>query len=55
MGPFLSIGVCDVVVDLCVEFAYMWVRGGRGAESVSSDKELLGDFSKVGYHFRDIT
>ena len=25
----------DVVVDLCVEFLYMWVRKGKGAEVVS--------------------
>ena len=27
----------DVLDDLCVEVVYMWVSGGRGAESVSFD------------------
>ena len=33
----------------------MWVRGGRGTESVSFDTESFGDFSNVGYHVRDVT
>ena len=40
--------------DLCVEFVYVWVHGGRGAESVSFDDESFGDFSEVGYHVRDV-
>ena len=32
----------------------MWVRVGRGAESVSFDEESFGDFSVVGYHVRDV-
>ena len=55
MGPFLSIGVCDVVADLCVQFVYMWVSAGRGAESVSFDDESLVDFSEDWYHVRDVT
>ena len=49
MGPFLSIGVFDVVVDLCVKFLFMWVRRGREAESVSFNRETFGDFSEDGY------
>ena len=55
MGPFLSIGVFDVAVDLCVEFLYMWVREGRGAEGVSFNNDSFGDFSEVRFHVRNVT
>ena len=55
MGPFLSIGVWDVVADLCVEFVYVWVRGGRRPDSVSFDNELFGDFNEILYHVRDLS
>ena len=47
LGPFMSIADFDVVVDLCVEFSYMWVRRGRGAERVSFNNESFGDLSVV--------
>ena len=34
---------------------YMWVRGGRRAETVTFNNETLGDFSEVGYHVKDVT
>ena len=43
------------MVDLCVEFVYMWVRGEIEAESVSFDNPSFGDFREVGYHVRDVT
>ena len=43
----------DDMSDLCVEFVYMWVRGGRGAGIGSFDDESFGNFRKVGYHVRD--
>ena len=52
---FLFIGVCDAVADLCVDFVYVWVRWGRGAESVSFDNKSVSDFSEVDYHVRDVT
>ena len=51
----MLIVVFDVVVDLCVEFLYMWVRGGRRTENVYFNNELFGDFSDVRYHVRDVT
>ena len=42
-------------MDLCVEFLYMWIKGGRGAESASFDNESFGGFSEVRYHVRDVT
>ena len=48
------LGVFDVV-DLCVEFLYMWIRKGRGAEGISFNKESFGGFSEVKYHVRDAT
>ena len=48
-------GDFDVVVDLCVEFLYLWVRRGRGAEAISFNNELFGGFSEVWYHVRDVT
>ena len=42
-------------MDLCVEFVYMWVSGGRGAENVSFDEYSCSDFSEVGYHVRNVT
>ena len=50
-----SIGDFDVVVDLWVEFFYVWVRGGSGAEGVSFNNESFGDSSEVRYHVRDVT
>ena len=46
MGPFLSIGDFVVVVDMCVEFMYLWVRRGRGADGVSFNKDLFGGVSE---------
>ena len=43
------------MVDLCTEFLYVWVGGGRGVESVSFNHESFGDFSEVRYHVRDVT
>ena len=43
------------MADLFVDFVYMWVRELRGAKSVSFADELLGDFSEVGRHVRDVT
>ena len=41
---------------LCVEFVYiMWVRGRRGAESVSFIDESFCDFSEFGYNVRGVT
>ena len=54
-GYILSIGYFYVVEDLCVEFLYLWVRKGRGAEGISFNNESLGGFSKVRYHVRDVT
>ena len=44
----------DFVADLYVEFLYMWVRRGRGAESVSFNDEPFDDFNEVGRHVRDV-
>ena len=41
------------MADLCVEFAYMRVSGGRGAESVSFDDESIGDVDEIGRHVWD--
>ena len=54
MGLFLSIGVFDIVMDLCVEFLYVWVRGGKEAESVSFNNKSFGDFSEVRYHVKNM-
>ena len=35
------------MADLCVEFMYMWVRGGRRAKSVFFDNESFRDFDEV--------
>ena len=43
------------MVDLCVEFLYIWVRKGRGVEAVFFNNESFGDFSEVRYHVRDVT
>ena len=43
------------MLDSCVEFLYLWVRRGRGAEGVSFYKESFGGFSEVRYHVRDVT
>ena len=42
------------MMDLYVEFVYVWVRGGRGAESVFFDNESFIDFTEDGYHVRDV-
>ena len=55
MGPFLSIGDFDVVVDLCVEFLYLWDRMRRGEEDVSFNNESFGGFSVIRYHVRNVT
>ena len=47
--------VIDVVMHLCVELLYMWVREGRGAKSVSFSNESFGDFSEARYHVRGVT
>ena len=39
LESFLSDGDFDVVVDMCVEFLYLWVRRRRGAEGVSFNNE----------------
>ena len=54
-GEFLSIWDFDVMVDLCVEFLYLWVRRGRGAEVISFNNELFDGFSEVRYHIRDVS
>ena len=44
----------DVLMDLCIEFLYMYVghvRRRRGAEGVSFNNELFGGISEV----RDVT
>ena len=44
------------MVDLCVEFLYLLVRRGRGAETgVSFNNESFSSFSEVRYHVRDVT
>ena len=55
MDQFLSIGDFDVVVALCVEFLYSWVRRGREAEGVSFNNESFSGFSEVRCHVRDVT
>ena len=47
LGPFLSIVDYDVVVDLCVEFLYLWVKRGRETEGISFNNESFGGFSEV--------
>ena len=49
----MSIGICDGVTDLYVEFLYLWVSRGRGADGVMSriNNESFGGFSEV----RDVT
>ena len=42
------------MVDLCVEFLYLWVSMGRGAEGVSINNESFGVFSVVRYFVRDV-
>ena len=43
------------MVDLCVEFLYIKIRRGRGAESVSFNNESFGGFSEIKNHVRDVT
>ena len=40
--------------DLCVEFLYMWVRRGTGADGVSFNNEKFGGFSEVRYHVGNV-
>ena len=40
---------------MCVEFLYMWVRRGRGAEGISFNNDSFRSFSEVRYHLRDVT
>ena len=54
-GSILSIGVCNVVTDLCVEFLYLLVSRGRGVDGVSFNNESFGSFSEVRYYARDVT
>ena len=43
------------MLDLVVEFLYVWVRRGKGTESVSFNNKSVGDFSEVRYHVREVT
>ena len=43
------------MLDLCIEFLCMWVRGGRGKESVSFKNESFGNIGEVRNHVRDVT
>ena len=43
------------MLDFGVEFLYLRVSSGRGAEGVSSNNESLRGFSEVRYHVRDVT
>ena len=54
-GPFLSVRVCDIVVDLSVEFVYMWISKGSGLESITFSNESLGDVGVVRHHVGDVT
>ena len=49
-----SVGVYDVVAELCVEFIHMLVSGGRELESIAFRNESLGDVGKVGRHVKDL-
>ena len=42
------------MADLCVQFVYMWVSAGRGAESVSFDDESFGDVGEVWSNVWDV-
>ena len=55
LDPLLSISDFDCVVALCVEFLYLWVSKGRGADGVSFNNESFGGFSEVRYHVRGVT
>ena len=45
-----------VRVHYCpLEFLCMWIRGGKEAESVSSNNESFGDLSKAKYHVNNMT
>ena len=43
------------MVNLCVEFLYLWVSRGRVVDGVSFNNEQFGGFSEVRYHVRDVT
>ena len=55
MNPLPSIEVCDIVLDLFVEFLYLMVSRGGGADSVSLSNELFGGFTEISDHVRDVT
>ena len=45
----------DLLNKCLIQYLLTRVSEGRGAESVSFDDELFGDFSEVGYHDWDVT
>ena len=51
----MLIGDSDVVVEICIESLYLWLRRGRGDEGVSFNNKSFGGFSEVRYHDRDVT
>ena len=51
----VSVHFCQLEILICVEFLYLWVRRGRGAEGVSFNIESSGGFSEVRYHVRNVT
>ena len=62
-GPFLSVGVCNIVADLSVVFVYgrgaiggnrVWFVGGSGAESITFDNELSSGIGEVGSSVRNV-
>ena len=55
LNPLSSIGVRDIVLDLFVEFLYLLVSMGGGADGVSFSNELFGGFTEVCDHVRDVT
>ena len=42
------------MVDFCVQFLYLWVSWGRGAEGVSFNNESFAGFREVRYRVRDV-
>ena len=43
------------MTDLCVEFLYLLVSRGKGADGVSFNNKSFGGFIEVRYHVRDVT
>ena len=43
------------MVDLSVEFVYMWVSWVRGAVSIAFSNESLDHVGEVGRHVKDVT